>query len=331
MLKRWVVSVALIMCLVVWLCPVALSAPGGIQEQTPLNYSSAAKINNIELAVYAIDGVTLRYGDTFSFNDVVGPRTTARGYRSALNGRGVKVIGGGVAQAATTLYLALLHMDDIEYNRLYTYNDRFTDDYVSSGYRAVITDYDDGIDFSFTSYYSGEITISMWVDSKTVYCFLSLSGGGSGYGGDLVGYASTPLFGTSNKIANIELASNAIYGTTLRRQDTFSFNDVVGPRTDRYGYKKAVNGRGVQVVGGGVAQVASTVYLAVKNMNSVAVTKKSTYGSKFTEWYVDDVDDAIVTDYTDKVDFAFRYNGYGKLVIYTYVSGNDVICEIFEE
>ncbi len=49
----------------------------------------------------------MAYGDVFSFNDIVGDRTSARGYKTAVNGRGVKAMGGGVAQVATTLYLAL--------------------------------------------------------------------------------------------------------------------------------------------------------------------------------------------------------------------------------
>jgi len=326
-LRGWAIIVLAALCLAVFYPHAALAGPGYIHQMTPLNNSSTAKINNVELAVWAIDGVTLRYGDTFSFNDIVGPRTEGRGFVTALNGRGVRVVGGGVAQAATTLYLALLQLDEIEYTKLHTYDERFADDYVSSGYRAIAIDYDSNLDFQFTSYYSGEITISMWLDEDSVHCFLHLSEGQSGR---LVAHATTSVYGEWNKRENIEIAANSIFGTTLYRRDTFSFNGIVGARTAERGYVRAANGRGVQVTGGGVAQVASTIYLAIKNLNDVTVTEKHTYGANFTEWYVDDSDDAIMTDYNSGNDFAFRYDGRGKLTIYTYLSDDALVCEIYQ-
>ena len=55
--------------------------------------------------------MTVANGETVSFNDVVGPRTEARGYREAteyLGNTTTKGYGGGVCQASTTLYGALL-------------------------------------------------------------------------------------------------------------------------------------------------------------------------------------------------------------------------------
>ena len=118
------------------------SAAEYISSRTPLADSSAAKIHNIALAVEAVNGTYVAKGDTFSFNDTVGPRTESYGYQSALNGRGVKVTGGGVSQVATTLYLALMEFQgDVVYNDLQTYGSRFRDNYVSDGNLAVITDY----------------------------------------------------------------------------------------------------------------------------------------------------------------------------------------------
>ena len=75
---------------------------------------SAPLTENIALATSALDGAYVAYGETFSFNDIVGPRNKANGYQDAVNGRGVKVVGGGVSQVASALYLALEQLDGIE-------------------------------------------------------------------------------------------------------------------------------------------------------------------------------------------------------------------------
>ncbi|AGX45008.1 protein YoaR [Clostridium saccharobutylicum DSM 13864] len=77
------------------------------------NYSSSApgRCNNIELATAAVNGTVVMPGETFSFNDVVGPRTVERGYKEAGTYVGNKVepgIGGGICQVSTTLYRAVM-------------------------------------------------------------------------------------------------------------------------------------------------------------------------------------------------------------------------------
>lgn len=69
------------------------------------------RVHNIVLAASAIDGVLLAPGETFSFNDVVGPRGPAQGYKPApviVAGDLVVDYGGGVCQVSTTLYNAVL-------------------------------------------------------------------------------------------------------------------------------------------------------------------------------------------------------------------------------
>lgn len=117
---------------------------------------------------------------------------------------------------------------------------------------------------------------------------------------------------------------------TLESYDLFSFNGLVGPRTAENGYKKALNGRGVTVYGGGVAQVASTVYLAVKDLDCVEIIDKSTYGDRFTDGYVEDTDDAIVTDYNAGTDFSFYYTGDGELRIELSVEDDELCCQVYE-
>jgi len=77
--------------------------------------------NNIKLALESLDGVCINPGEIFSFNDIVGERSSARGYESAKiisRGEFVDAIGGGVCQVSTTLYNAALlaGLDIIEVN-----------------------------------------------------------------------------------------------------------------------------------------------------------------------------------------------------------------------
>lgn len=68
------------------------------------------RCQNIELAAKTIDGTVLMPGQTFSFNEFLGPRTTAKGYKIAgvfANGRHDVGVGGGICQVSTTLYNAL--------------------------------------------------------------------------------------------------------------------------------------------------------------------------------------------------------------------------------
>ena len=84
----------------------------GIRERissftTEMGPSSANRIHNVHLMADYIDGTIIRPGDTFSFNDRVGPRTVERGFREGqmiIGSLLVPSIGGGVCQTATTLF-----------------------------------------------------------------------------------------------------------------------------------------------------------------------------------------------------------------------------------
>ncbi len=72
---------------------------------------NAARSDNIRLAASSVNGFVLQNGDVFSFNAIVGQRTSERGYKRAKiieNGEFVEGIGGGVCQVSTTLYNAAL-------------------------------------------------------------------------------------------------------------------------------------------------------------------------------------------------------------------------------
>jgi vancomycin resistance protein YoaR len=72
------------------------------------------RVNNLTLAARSLDKKEIVPGDTFSFNETVGPRTAERGYKEAriiLNNEFVYGFGGGVCQVSTTLYNSVLLAD----------------------------------------------------------------------------------------------------------------------------------------------------------------------------------------------------------------------------
>lgn len=78
---------------------------------------------------------------------------------------------------------------------------------------------------------------------------------------------SSHYVNNKDRTTNLRIASKAINGTVLAPGETFSFNNVVGQRTAGKGYKKAhvFNGPNSMSmgIGGGVCQVASTVFNTV--------------------------------------------------------------------
>lgn len=80
---------------------------------------------------------------------------------------------------------------------------------------------------------------------------------------DVLGEYQTAYSRSENRIVNLQQACKAIDGFVLDPGETFSFNEVVGQPSTGKGYKYAYVGTGIEeesVVGGGISQVASTLY-----------------------------------------------------------------------
>ena len=345
---------SLILLVIVSLLAAALAVPASAEgdyatARTPIADCSDAQMHNILRTLEIVDQFVVAQNAEFSFNAAVGPRTEGNGFVRAVNGRGSKVMGGGVAQVATTMYLALKELDGVAFGDLYTYGSRFTGGYVDNGDLAIVTDYDSGHDLDFVNGTGSPLKMELWTSESYLYCTVTLQKEGMqfGTGSEENWFESAPdpeINGTwstvtiasariscgsdSNLLNNIALAADSIYDTTLESGDKFSFNGIVGPREERYGYRSATNGRGVKVTGGGVAQVASVVWMAVKNLDDVSIVEKSTYGDRYNQDYVLNSADAIVTDYGAGTDFAFRYDGEGSITIYTWLENDTLCCDI---
>ncbi len=78
---------------------------------TAFDAADTGRSFNIGVAAGALDGLLIPPGEAFSFNEVVGPRSSEAGYKNAkviINNQYVDGLGGGVCQVSSTLYNAVL-------------------------------------------------------------------------------------------------------------------------------------------------------------------------------------------------------------------------------
>ena len=110
---------------------------------------SAGRIDNVKLSAKLINGIVLNSGDTFSYNDSVGKRTEARGFKPApayVKGETVDEVGGGICQTSSTLYLACL-LSNMEITERYAH--RYVPAYIDWGMDATVSW--GGPDYKFTN------------------------------------------------------------------------------------------------------------------------------------------------------------------------------------
>ncbi|MDY6300076.1 MAG: VanW family protein [Selenomonadaceae bacterium] len=89
----------------------ALASIDGVLASYQTKYSPGNRGHNIALAAGKLNGSLVKPNGIFSFNDTVGLRTAAAGYKVAgviLDGQLADGIGGGVCQVSSTLYNAVL-------------------------------------------------------------------------------------------------------------------------------------------------------------------------------------------------------------------------------
>lgn len=82
--------------------------------KTGYEKSSSDRKSNIKLALSKFNGLIVEPNEEISFNKITGARTKSNGYKTAkiiIGGKYVDGVGGGVCQASTTLYNALIRSD----------------------------------------------------------------------------------------------------------------------------------------------------------------------------------------------------------------------------
>lgn len=131
---------------------------------TSLKNSQEGRRHNVSLALKKLNGLVVKPNEMISFNSITGPQTEAGGYENAViifNGKFTNGIGGGICQASTTLYNALvlanLQIDEVHKHTLpVKYVELSLDAMVSDGYSDLIFTNNSENDIYIKSYVNGD-------------------------------------------------------------------------------------------------------------------------------------------------------------------------------
>lgn len=136
---------------------------------------------------------------------------------------------------------------------------------------------------------------------------------------------SSKYVNNKDRTTNLRIASKAIDGTVLAPGETFSFNKVVGQRTAKKGYKKAhiFNGPNnvTMGIGGGVCQVASTIFNTVL-LSNLSIVERHQHSQRVS--YVPLGRDAAI--YWPTQDLQFKNNTNYPIKIKMTVKDGVISC-----
>ena len=145
--------------------------------------------------------------------------------------------------------------------------------------------------------------------------------------------------GVVGRSANVRLSSQAVEGKVLMPGDTFSFNKATGERTPSKGYRVAKifikkpdkeKSEIVDGVGGGVCQVSSTLYNAVRKTNDTSSDRlkivERNHHSLPVNYVPAGLDATVAWPYKD---FRFRNNYSFPIYLRTKVNGGRLTISVW--
>ena len=135
---------------------------------TPLTSGVANRIINIKLTCGKTNEKVFQNGESFSFNQIVGPCTAEEGYKEAeiyVNKKIKYALGGGNCQVSTTLYNALVAVPGIQITERHEHG--MPVDYIEDGKDATVSY--NTLDLKFTNNTGNAIKLYTWCDDVNVY------------------------------------------------------------------------------------------------------------------------------------------------------------------
>ena len=138
---------------------------------------------------------------------------------------------------------------------------------------------------------------------------------------------TTETTSNAKRNTNVRLAAQALNGTILQPGEEFSFNQVIGQRTEEKGYQAAAaynSGAVVQEVGGGVCQISSTLYKVVFQSGMKITFRRS---HTFEPNYVTPGQDATIS--WEEPDFRFVNTSKGPIGIRASYSNQKASVSIY--
>ena len=107
---------------------------------TKIYTKESGRQNNISIACSTLNDTTVENGKSFSFSKTVGRATSSKGYKKAdvfRNGDVVDALGGGLCQVSTTLYNAVLKVEDLKVTERHPHSNKVP--YIKSGKDAAVS------------------------------------------------------------------------------------------------------------------------------------------------------------------------------------------------
>lgn len=142
----------------------------------------------------------------------------------------------------------------------------------------------------------------------------------------LLGNYSTVVTGGVARVENIKQATRLVNNSLVLPGEIFSFNEAVGPRTKERGFKEAPeleDGELTSGVGGGICQVASTLYNAALE-SDLKVVERHSHSSEVG--YVPEGKDATIA--WEILDFKFKNNSSEPIIIKGYLNKGSLTIAI---
>lgn len=133
---------------------------------------------------------------------------------------------------------------------------------------------------------------------------------------------------TADRVKNLRIVCDKLSGTILEPGEEFSYNNTCGPYNKENGFGKAtvfINGEEVQEYGGGVCQLSSTLYNAVKDVG-VEILERHNHSKEV--YYVPINEDATVS--YGHLDFRFKNTNSFPIEIQAFSDKNEVTVSIYK-
>lgn len=144
---------------------------------------------------------------------------------------------------------------------------------------------------------------------------------------DMLSECKTYVGGSANRVYNVSLAASYCNGTVLMPGDVFSYHAAVGNCTAAEGYREDLgfmNGKTVDMLGGGVCQMSSSLYYCTLYANLEVVERRN---HAFTVDYLPAGLDA--TFYSSSPDYRFRNNTDFPVKITAQVENRNLIVRFY--
>lgn len=135
---------------------------------TKLPKDTKERYSNIKLACDTLDGTVVKKGETFSLWNVLGCPTKEKGYKKAkaftADGEVKQSYGGGICQISTTIYNAVLEVDELEIKERHEHSRDVV--YIENGKDAAVSY--KSADFKFKNTLDYDIKIEAKVEKNKV-------------------------------------------------------------------------------------------------------------------------------------------------------------------